>query len=111
MKEQDKSINIWSLCMRSQVCRPFEDDSNRFHFLDSGKFVKHSDHLAQIKQAKIDAINEAGALITKEYDLNAGSHIHKILFDLKTEIGEDDDRYLSEDWKLEQQLDQGLDDE
>lgn len=44
--------------MRSQVFRPLEDGTNRFHSLDQGSFVTLEDHttITNSLQAKIDAL-------------------------------------------------------
>ena len=52
IKRYDLTMNIWKLCMRSQVSRPFEDGTNRFYFLESGSFVTKEDHLKAMEEQR-----------------------------------------------------------
>ena len=92
-----QEIAVWTLCMKSQVSRSFTDGTNRFHFLDSGKFVKHSDHQSELKKAQREVLEKAKNIIGKankdlDFDYCSGpaikSHIDDILDKLITEIGE-----------------------
>ena len=43
-------INIWRLCLGSQLSRQFDDGSNRFHHLNSGDFISLGDHKKAVEE-------------------------------------------------------------